>query len=375
VTETADIVVIGAGMGGVSAAFELAKKNRVILLEREDQPSYHSSGRSAATLIETFDNPVIRGMTLAARLFLERGVDLFGPASILSVRGLLIIAREDQVEALDTEIACAKGPVEKVDGRRALAIHPGLNDAYVSAAIYDGSAADIDVHAMMQGYLKGLRFRGGRLMTNAEVTAIERHADLWRIETQAGAVEAPVLVNAAGAWADLIAKIAGVRPIGLVPKRRTVINVDPPTDVDVSNWPMVVDVGEQFYFKPDAGRILASPADQTPSPPTDAQAEEIDVAHAVDRLERATTMTVRRVTHRWAGLRSFVDDNTPVVGPAPDAEGFFWLAAQGGYGIMIAPALAWILAAAVVGQDLPTQLTDLGIDAADVAPARLHGRK
>lgn len=358
-------------MGGSSAAYELSRLGRVILLERETQPGYHSTGRSAATLIESYGNEVVCRLTMASRDFYQNLPKTLGGPAVLGVRGLLVIARDDQLGVLDKEIAGAIGTVERLTAKQAADRHPALAPDYLAAAMFDPSAADLDVHAIQQAYLRSLRERGGQLTTGAEVRSIGRTKGKWVVETSAGPFEAPVLVNAAGAWADEIARLAGIRPIGLQPKRRTAINVEPPEGMTVDQWPMVLDVEEQFYFKPDAGHVLASPADETDSPPTDAQPDELDVALAVDRLERASVIRVRRVLHRWAGLRSFVADHTPVAGAAPDAEGFFWLAAQGGNGIMCAPALAQIIAAAVAAEDLPDNLTRHGLTAAAVAVDRL----
>jgi D-arginine dehydrogenase len=198
---------------------------------------------------------------------------------------------------------------------------------------------DIDVATLHQGYLAGLRRRGGQLVTDAGVTSLRRKAGVWTAATRAGAFAAPIVLNAAGAWADAVAALAGLAPLGLAPKRRTVALIPGP-DLDFAAWPLVIEAGESFYFKPDAGRLLISPADETDSAPTDAQPEDLDVAIAVDRIERATTMSIRRITHRWAGLRTFAPDRTPVCGFDPHADGFFWLAGQGGYGIQSAAALA-----------------------------------
>ena len=232
---------------------------------------------------------------------------------------------------------------------------------------------DIDVHALHQGYLKGLRRRGGEVAVEAQVTAMHRTAGEWRVESRAGSFSAPLVVNAAGAWADEIARLAGARPIGLVPKRRTVITLDGPEGLDLRAWPLAVTIDESFYFKPDSGRLLASPADETPSPPCDAQPEELDVAVTVERVESVTTLPVRRIAHKWAGLRSFAADKSLVIGPDPDAEGFVWLAGQGGYGIQTAPAAARTATALATGADLPEDVTALGLRAEDLAPGRLRG--
>ena len=306
-----DFVVIGGGIAGASAAYELAAHGRVVVVERESQPGYHTTGRSAAMFLATYGEPVVRAMAAASRAFLFDPPEGFAEHGIVSPRGLLAIARADQLDALDAvlvENSGTPGGVEKLDSAGACARVPVLRPDYVAAAMCVADAHAIDVHALHHGYLRGLRNRGGRVLTDAGVTAIERRAGQWRLTTPAGEVIAPVVVNAAGAWADEVAGLAGVAPIGLVPKRRTALTFDAPEGTDVSGWPLVADVDETFYFKPEAGRIMASPADETPMPPCDAQPDELDVANAVDRIERATTLEVRRITHRWAGLRSFVEE-------------------------------------------------------------------
>jgi D-arginine dehydrogenase len=233
---------------------------------------------------------------------------------------------------------------------------------------------DLDANAIHQGFLRGLRARGGRVVTDAEVLSLERSGGVWRIRTPGESFAAPVVVNAAGAWADAVARLAGVAPIGLVPKRRTALTFNPPEGLQIDGWPMVVDASEAFYFKPDAGRILLSPADETPCDPCDAQPDELDVAIAVDRLEQATDLQVRRIHSKWAGLRSFVADRTPVAGFDPAAEGFFWLAGQGGYGIQTSPTMGRIAAALASDAPMPPDLVDRGVTEAALSPGRLCER-
>ncbi|MFQ5567661.1 MAG: NAD(P)/FAD-dependent oxidoreductase, partial [Paracoccaceae bacterium] len=309
------------------------------------------------------------------RAFFKAPPEDFGEHPLLTPRGTLFVARTDQLGTLEAMLAqtpASAETVRRVGAAEAVALHPALNPGYVAAAIHEPAAEDIDVHALHSGFIRGLRRRGGRLVTDAEVRALSRDSGAWVAETRAGRFAAPVVVNAAGAWCDVIAGLAGVRPCGLVPKRRTAFTFDPPDGLDISVWPATIDIDEQFYFKPDAGRILGSPADETPSPPCDVQTDEIDVALGIDRIERATALTVRRLVNKWAGLRSFVADKTPVVGQDPEADGFFWLAGQGGYGIMTAPALARATAALVATGDLPADLIARGLGKAMLAPDRLR---
>ncbi len=338
--ELADILVIGAGIAGASAAYELAAERRVIVLEQEAQAGFHSTGRSAALFSETYGNATVRALSRESRPFLTAPPDGFGETPLLTPRGAMFVAGEAERPHLDALAADAEpGALVPLSGDEVRSRVPVLRPEASAAGLYEAGAMDIDVATLHQGYLAGLRRRGGRLVTDAGVTALRREAGVWTAATRAGDFAAPIVVNAAGAWADTVAALAGLAPLGLAPKRRTVALIPGP-DTDFAAWPLVIEAGERFYFKPDAGRLLISPADETDTPPTDAQPEDLDVAIAVDRIERATTLSIRRITHRWAGLRTFAPDRTPVCGFDPAAEGFFWLAGQGGYGIQTAAALA-----------------------------------
>jgi D-arginine dehydrogenase len=373
--ETCDLLVIGAGIAGGSAACALSASASVILLEQEGQPGYHTTGRSAALFTETYGNLTIRTLTSAGRVFFKAPPEEFGAHPLLTPRGTLLIARDDQTGTLDAALAqmpATAEPVRRVTAAEAIALNPALDPDYIAAAIYEPAAEDIDVHALHGGFLRRLRRRGGRLVTGAGVRALSRQGGVWVADTPAGRFAAPIVVNAAGAWCDVIAGLAGVRPCGLVPKRRTAFTFDPPEGINVSRWPATIDIDERFYFKPEAGRILGSPADETPSPPCDAQPEELDLAIGVDRIERATTLRVGHLVSKWAGLRSFVADKTPVVGFDPEAEGFFWLAGQGGYGIQTSPALGCTTAALIEAGDLPEDLKARGLEKSMLAPERLR---
>lgn len=373
--ESADFLIVGAGMAGASAGYELAAFGKVIVLEREPQPGYHTTGRSAALYAETYGNFPIRAITSASRGFYVDPPAGFTDHVLLSPRGTIMVGSESQrsqLEHLFEESRKLLPSVRKISAAEALAAVPVLKSDYVIGGVAEPDSMDIDVHALHQGYLKGLRARGGRVVIDADVTGLVHTAAGWTVETRAGAFSAPVVINAAGAWADVIGEQAGAKPIGLVPKRRTAITFDPPTGIDIARWPAVIDADETWYFKPDAGRFLASPADETPSPPCDAQPEELDIAICVDRLETATTLQIRRIAHSWAGLRSFVMDKTPVVGFDDVVPGFFWLAGQGGYGIQTAPAMGRIVAALARGRGLPSDVADRGVSINDLAPSRLR---
>ncbi len=251
---------------------------------------------------------------------------------------------------------------------------PILRPDYIIGAVLEPAATEIDVHALHSGFLRQFKARGGRLVTDAELRGLSRETGGWRADTAAGPIQANTIVNAAGAWADIVAAMAGAAPIGLVPKRRTAVVFEPSTPVDADGWPMIVDVDETFYVKPESGRFLASPADETPMPPCDVQPDELDIAIAIDRVERATTLSARRLVNRWAGLRSFVEDGLPVVGWDNRIEGFFWLAGQGGYGIQTSPAIARLAAALATRRAVPDDVAERGITAATLSPNRLAGR-
>jgi D-arginine dehydrogenase len=366
-----DVAVAGAGMAGSAAAWELAAHARVALLEREAQPGWHSTGRSAAMLTETYGSAAVRALAGASRPFLEAPPEGFATAPLLSPRGMLHLAAPDQMAALDAaeRFAAACGATtRRLEAAEVCDLAPLLDRARVGGGLLEPDAQAIDIAALHQGFLRGLKARGGQLLTNAEITAVEREAGGWRLSTRAGTIRAGVLVNAAGAWADELAGLAALPPVGLVPKRRTAILLDPPEGADPGRWPMVIDVEERFYIKPESGLLLVSPADETPVPPSDAQPEELDVAIAVDRFERVTGRRVARVVRRWAGLRSFVADHDPVAGADPAEPRFVWLAALGGFGIMTAPALGRLAAAAALGHGPP----DIGLDPAPLGPARLR---
>jgi D-arginine dehydrogenase len=370
-----DIAVIGAGIAGASVAAELARDARVLLLEREDAPGRHSTGRSAAIFSPCYGPAPIRALTRASEAFLRDPPDGFA-RTLLTARDILAIAREDQLADLDAALAALPPDprLTRIDGAEAHRRMPLLRAGYTAAALLDTTGGDLDAAALHQGYLRALTARGGRLQTRAGVTGLTRAGGLWRIGTAAGAFEAPLVVNAAGAWADALGALAGAEPIGLVPKRRTMLILPVPEGVDAGALPLTDDVGGHFYMKPEPGRLLVSPANEDPVPPCDVQPEEMDIALCMDRIGQAFDLPGARILHRWAGLRSFVADGAPVVGASRRAEGFFWLAGQGGYGIQSAPALSRLAAALVRGAPVPPDIAAEGLDLAAMAPGRGHAR-
>jgi D-arginine dehydrogenase len=373
-THKADVIILGAGIAGASAAYELAATHSVLLIEREAQPGIHATGRSAAIFSEIYGNAVVRGLSRASRNFIFTPPPGFADAPLVTPRATLFVAPPEQVATLnamrkDADVAAGTEPMRVDD---ALARVPILKRERVAAALYEPGASDIDVNGLHQGFLRGFKARGGTLALDVRLDALDRKGNTWRAISGDTVFEAPVVVNAAGAWADEVAKLAGAASLGIEPRRRTVVLFDPAKEHDIRAWPLTIDADETFYFKPDAGRLLLTPADETPSPPCDAQPEELDIALAIDRFENMTTMQVRRVVHKWAGLRSFARDRTPVVGFDPGAPGFFWLAGQGGYGMQTSSAMARAAAALVRGEDLPADIRAEGVTAAALAPARLR---
>lgn len=370
---THDFIVVGAGIAGTSTAYELSRSARVCLIEAEPRPGLHATGRSAALFAPSYGGREIRALTRASRSFFDRPPAGFSEHPLLKERGCLYIARPDQRERLNEmaqEIRSSGGQVGLVSTPEALARVPLLRKAYLAAAAFDSDAMDIDVEALQQGFLRAARAAGTRLFTGCRVGRVQRERGLWMLEHSGERIAAPVLVNAAGAWADALAVACGARPLGLQPLRRTALLVDPPAGTDIRTWPAVIDADEEFYFKPDAGKLLLSPADETPDLPGDAHPDELDIAIGVDRVQAALDLQVRRVTHSWAGLRTFSPDRAPVLGFDPDVSGFFWCAGQGGYGIQTSPAMARAAAALARQEPLPADVSAEGLADSDLSPGR-----
>jgi D-arginine dehydrogenase len=355
-----DILIIGAGMAGASLAAEIGSDARVLIVEGEERPGYHSTGRSAAFWSETYGGPAIQPLTTASEAYLQGG-------GFLSPRGGLHLADAETRAALDALAADFAGSdvvLEPVGRDRIEAIVPGVRAGLV-AGLIEPSCTDIDVGALHGHYLSRARKAGAELLCDAAVEAIARDGDGWRVTTRQGTIHTARIVDAAGAWASPVAALAGAAPIAITPYRRTVIQliVDPPAPADL---PLVMDIAETYYFKPEAGgRIWLSPHDETRVDPCDAAPEEIDVAIAIDRLEKIVDWRIVRREHAWAGLRSFAPDRAPVYGYDDRVQGFFWFAGQGGFGIQTAPAAAMIGAALLLGRDLPEAVRGIDLDRYD----------
>ena len=352
--ERADFLVIGAGIAGTSVGYWLAPHGKVIVLERESQPGYHSTGRSAALFMESYGTPQVRALTMASRAFFEQPPAGFAEHPVLSQRGALIVASPGQEAQLAAQWQVLHRMTPKarlLDAAQTCALVPVLRteQATPPTATYSFAISTVA----------------------APVTALRRGDGLWRVDAGGESYQAPVVLNAAGAWADAVAALAGVRPLGLQPRRRTAFIFAPPPGVATAHWPMAIGVGEDWYFKPDAGMLLGSPANADAVEPQDVQPEELDVALGIHKIEEMTTLAIRRPTRTWAGLRSFVADGDLVGGFAPDAPGFFWLAAQGGYGIQTSAAMGEACAALARGLPLPPRIAGFGLTEAMLSPARL----
>lgn len=363
-----DIIVIGGGIAGLSAAAALSRHARVTVLEAEDQIGFHSSGRSATMLHYFLGDRLVRALTLASRDFIENPPGGFSDVALGHPMPVLIHAREEEREALDaleSEIL-QFADLDRLDASGVHTLCPLLKDDAVHGLV-DRNAIRLDAHALLQGNLRQLRSRGGELHTGMRVSRIEHFSGSWTVTSETGsAFTAPILVNAAGAWADRIASLAGVRALGLDPKRRTIITFDAPDGTKLEGLPFAKTVPDELYFAPESGRLFASPMDEVPSEPTDVQPDEYEVALAAHRMEERTIVNVRQIHSKWAGLRTFTGDRHPAAGFAPNAEGFFWLAGQGGFGLQTSPAMAAIASSLIAGAPWPTP----DVRAEELSPAR-----
>ena len=375
----ADFLIVGGGIAGLSAAARLARHGKVVVLEGEEALGYHSSGRSVSYSHFGIGNAAVRGLTAWSRAYFERPPEGFCPSPLCRIAPSLYFATEEMLPALETlgaGMARFTDATRWVDAAEMTALCPVLRtgDGAAILGIFDPSAIKLDTDALLQSFARATRAAGGEVLTGRRVAAVERHGDAWQVRTEGGETfAAPILVDAAGAWADRLAAMAGLGPIGVRPKRRTIIVVDPPAGVDAGRWPFVHTAAGDFYMLPEAGQILASPVDEVDDEACDAQPEEYDVALAAHRLEHYTTLAITRIAHRWAGLRSFVADRTPTAGFDPRAPGFFWLVGQGGYGLQTAPAMAAIVEALLTGTSWPEGLAELGVTADAIRPERLLG--
>lgn len=372
-----DAVVVGAGIAGASFAHALAPHARVLLLERESQPGMHSTGRSAAMFMSSYGPPQVRALTRASRAFYQQPPAGFADTPILSARGALYVGWQGQEAALDAmlrELRATGSVVERIDAAQCLRRVPVLRAEGLVGGVLEADAMDIDVHALHQGFLRGFRRAGGTLWCDAELRSAEPAAGAWDVALADGRrVATRTMVDAAGAWADEVARRCGAQPLAIQPKRRSAFTFAAPAGVDARGWPTVADVDEHWYFKPDAGALLGSPANADPVAAHDVMPEELDIATGIAAIEAATTLTIRRPTRTWAGLRSFAPDGELVIGWDARCNGFFWLAGQGGYGIQSAAGAAELAAALWRRAAIPESLLAQGIDLAALQPLRFAG--
>ena len=377
---TADdaMLIIGAGIAGASLAWRLARAGRpVVLIEREPQPGMHSTGRSAAMFMESYGPPGVRALTRASRDFYLHPPAGFAEAPLLSPRHALFVATAGQQAALarmQADLAASGTTMVLLNSELLAQAAPALKPDLFQNALLDEQGYDMDVHALLQGFLRGARQAGARLLTGVWPLRAAHDGQRWRVALSDGnELVAHTVVNAAGAWADELAALFGAAPIGLQPRRRSAFTFRAPEGVDIGGWPMVADVDEAWYFKPDAGQLLGSPANADPVPPHDVQPEEFDIALGIHLIQEATNLRIERPTATWAGLRSFVADGDLVIGFDDACPGFFWLAAQGGYGIQSAAGASLLAASLIAGQPLPAELAAHGVEPRVVSPLRLRG--
>jgi len=368
-----DFVVIGGGIAGVSAAAHLAPHGSVTLLEMESTLAFHTTGRSAAIFVVNYGGDASRPLARASQGFLEEPPDYSSDNEILTDRGILWTAPEDRLDYLHqiAEEGQASGAGSKLIGPdEVLGLVPVLNPDYAAGGLYEPMGRDIDVAGLHQAFVRISRRHGSDIFTGARVVGLTRKGTGWSVHTTEGTVECDAVVNAGGAWGDEVAALAGIDPIGLQPMRRTAFMV--PGHEDYADWPMLVDVDHNFYFRPDGVQLLCSLAEEEPSPPTDPRPRMEDVALTIERINEATSLDIRTVNSQWTGLRTFSPDRELVIGEEPTATGFYWSVGQGGTGISISPAVGALLASQIIGGELPADLAKAGVDPGVTSPARFR---
>lgn len=366
-----DIIVIGAGIAGASIAAHLSSNAQVVVLEMEERAGYHTTGRSAASFEPNYGPPPMLAFTRASAGFFNEPPQGFRDGPLLLQRDSIFFMPEGQEQQAERLLKTSAGLVE-ISNATARQAFPILRENYAVRSFLDANTGDIDVDLLHRGYLKLFKERGGTMLLNAQVTGLHYNAGHWQLTTAQGMITAPIVVNAAGAWGDEIAKLAGIKPIGLTPKRRSIglIPLDHIEPREFAHWPAVTDVGETWYAKPQSGKLMVSSADATPVEPHDAYADDMAIAEGVERLMNATTLEVERMDHSWGGLRTFANDGNPVIGFERSAEGFFWLVGQGGYGIQTAPSLSQLAAQMVLQKPLPQAAFEHGLDLKHIFPDR-----
>ncbi len=372
---TSDFIIIGAGIAGTSAAWRLSTHGKVIVLEKEKLPGYHTTGRSAAFFTTNYGNQTIRNLTKASyKFFINPPKNFNNYPLIHKGSGTIFIGNKKQSKSIDKEIIKNMNSdtrISEISLGKVFQLAPMLRKNYVSRALLEKDSMYMDVNELHQSFIRGIVKTKNEIICNAEVKKIEKNKNIWTLKTSKGDFKSPIIINAAGAWSDHIGKLANGSTIGLKPFRRTVIVFNHNKKNYGNLWPLIIDIDENFYFKPESGNVLASPADETPTIPCDVQPEEIDVALTIENVKTTTKFNINKIIKKWAGLRSFVPDRTPVVGEDPKLKGFFWLAGQGGYGIMTSPSISKIIECLITGRDWPKDLIYYNIKENSLSPYRL----
>ncbi len=366
-----DYIVIGAGIAGASVAAHLTTSASVVILEMEDRPGYHTTGRSAAAYEPNYGPKPILAFARASDEFFNVPPSGFADAPLLTKRASLMLEPDSQSQNAAKFLSDASS-VEEISASEIKKLWPIFRDGYAKRGFIDHSTGDLDVDLLHRGYLKLFKARGGKLLVSSPAQKIARHANSWMITTPQGEFSTPNLINASGAWGDEIAKLAGIKPIGLIPKRRSIGVIPIEGYPDFMSWPFVVDAAETWYCKPQSGKMIVSSADETPVEPHDAFADDMAIAVGIERMMEASTLEVTRLEHSWGGLRTFTPDGSPAIGFDPSTEGFFWLVGQGGYGILSAPGLSRTAAAMALHQPLPEDVLAHGLNLNDILPNRFR---
>jgi D-arginine dehydrogenase len=364
-----DIAIIGAGIAGASIAARLAGKRRCIILEMEERAGYHTTGRSAAAYEPNYGVSASLAFTRASGKFHKSPPPGFAEAAIFTPRGSLFFEAEGQEQKTVKLLKEADG-LSEISEAEAQGFFPVLRKGYAKRIFRDHGTGDLDVDLLHRGYLRMAKAGGCVMALSSPVQALERKNDAWIVSLGDRKISANIVVNASGAWGDVVGAMAGAAPKGLQPKRRSIGVIPMDASLRSEHWPMVTDVGETWYTKPQSGKLLVSSADVTPVEPHDAYADDMAIAEGIERMMNATTIEVDRLEHSWGGLRSFVSDGNPVVGFDPNVKNFFWLVGQGGYGIQSSPALSETAAALVLGEAIPNHILDFGLKPEDISPLR-----
>ena len=370
---TCDFLVVGAGIAGASIGYELASHGKTVVLERESLPGYHTTGRSAALYSLAYTGTVVKELGLASFEFFSAPPAGFTEVKLVSPQPYLLPAREDQKKIYDESIEEAREfgyEIVELNTKQCLERCPVLREETAWKGILEPGAHSLDVNALHQGYLSGLKKRGGLVFVNSEVTAMSFGGGRWSVKAGSETFDCRVIVNAAGAWGDIVAQYAGAKPLGLRPCRRTIFTFAAPQGTKPHSWPFVYDIEEKFYFKLENGMILASPADEIESPPCDATPTDYEIALGAERIQEATTLEIKHIMNRWAGLRTFAPDRKPVIGFDAKVPNFFWAVGQGGFGIMTSPAISQISAALISQKKLPDSIKKLGLKEEVFSPSR-----